>query len=334
MLKRKYSDPVWSTCVLPRTTIAVDNFTARVQAKATVYFLSHFHADHYEGLSSGFKAGIIYCSKVTSNLIKYKFPGIEKKLIKDLDIGSLHCLPIGDDQGSTFNVKLIPANHCPGSVMFYFEGDFGKYLHTGDFRAAPELLKMVDDLQIDRLFVDTTFSNPKWHFASKEVAIAQVLDLIEKEPTHTEIFLDCEMLGTEPILLAVASHFSTKLHVTKQKFLFLENLPQMKDIITLNSNETRFHVVRLPFSNQTPKIGVQFPSHYKVIKPSTQWFGLPHNVAVNIAKHTTIPKYAAGIWHVLYSIHSSHEELFDFITHVAPNYLHPTTECDLTLIER
>ena len=53
------------------------------------------------------------------------------------------------------------------SYRFYFEGDFGKYLHTGDFRAAPELLKMVDDLQIDRLFVDTTFSNPKWHFASK-----------------------------------------------------------------------------------------------------------------------------------------------------------------------
>ena len=54
MLKRKYSDPVWSTCVLPRTTIAVDNFTARVQAKATVYFLSHFHAGLLVSVFSSF----------------------------------------------------------------------------------------------------------------------------------------------------------------------------------------------------------------------------------------------------------------------------------------
>lgn len=38
-------------------------------------------------------------------------------------------------------ITAIEANHCPGAVMFMFEGDFGRILHTGDFRFHPQILK-------------------------------------------------------------------------------------------------------------------------------------------------------------------------------------------------
>jgi len=38
---------------------------------------------------------------------------------------------VGEAEEGVIKVWLADACHCPGSVMFLFEGTFGAYLHTG-----------------------------------------------------------------------------------------------------------------------------------------------------------------------------------------------------------
>ena len=79
-------------------------------------------------------------------------------------------------------ITLLDANHCPGSCLFYFEGqqtiDAGdsafkspfvgssrvfRYLHCGDFRASPLHIAhpAIKGKTIDHVYLDTTYLDPK-----------------------------------------------------------------------------------------------------------------------------------------------------------------------------
>lgn len=64
------------------------------------------------------------------------------------------------------SVSLIPAGHCPGSVMFLFNtADMATILYTGDFRLHPKDLPRIKQLRgrsgetlaIDKMYFDSTF---------------------------------------------------------------------------------------------------------------------------------------------------------------------------------
>ena len=174
---------------MPGFYICVDAFRYGAVQGCNAYFLSHFHSDHYIGLTSSWCHGPIYCSRVTGNLVRRQLR-VDPKWVKDLDFEELVEVP--GTQG--VQVTMIPANHCPGSSLFLFEKAIGKgnnpkkqrVLHCGDFRACPahvQHAKLRPDIldtrtgrsiaqqKIDVCYLDTTYLTPKYAFPSQEQVI-------------------------------------------------------------------------------------------------------------------------------------------------------------------
>uniref|UniRef100_A0A8B9T299 5' exonuclease Apollo n=1 Tax=Anas platyrhynchos TaxID=8839 RepID=A0A8B9T299_ANAPL len=118
--------------VLPGTPIAVDFWSVRRAGGARLFFLSHMHADHTAGLSSTWRRPL-YCSPLTARLLHHRLQ-VPRCWIRPLEVGQSHAL------GEEVTVTLLDANHCPGAVMFLFEGAFGTILYTGVYSLGKEAL--------------------------------------------------------------------------------------------------------------------------------------------------------------------------------------------------
>jgi DNA cross-link repair 1A protein len=180
--------------IMPGFFICVDAFRYGAVQGCNAYFLSHFHSDHYVGLTSTWCHGPIYCSKVTANLVKQQLR-VDPKWVISLNFEER--FEVSGTQGVA--VTMIPANHCPGSSLFLFEKVIGRgktpkiqrVLHCGDFRACPAHLAhpllmpdIVDSIngqtkqqKIDVCYLDTTYLNPRYAFPSQENVITACADM-------------------------------------------------------------------------------------------------------------------------------------------------------------
>ncbi|ORY14536.1 DNA cross-link repair protein pso2/snm1 [Clohesyomyces aquaticus] len=180
--------------ILPGLYICVDAFRYGAVKGQNAYFLSHFHSDHYIGLTSTWSHGPIYCSKVTGNLVRQQLR-VDPKWVVDLDFEKTTEIP--NTEG--VHVTMISANHCPGSSLFLFEKEMGKgrssrlqrVLHCGDFRACqahikhpllqPEVLDTAlgksRQQKLDACYLDTTYLNPKYAFPPQQQVIQACADM-------------------------------------------------------------------------------------------------------------------------------------------------------------
>ncbi|TEA21228.1 DNA cross-link repair protein pso2/snm1 [Colletotrichum sidae] len=180
--------------IMPGFYICVDAFRYGAVKGCNAYFLSHFHSDHYIGLTANWTHGPIYCSKVTGDLVKMQLR-VAAKWVVPLEFDETVEVP--GTEGVT--VTMIPANHCPGSSLFLFEKALGKgsnakkqrILHCGDFRACPAQVGhplLRPDVQdsisgkskqqkIDVCYLDTTYLNPRYSFPPQNDVIRACADL-------------------------------------------------------------------------------------------------------------------------------------------------------------
>ncbi|XP_062007303.1 DNA ligase 6 [Rosa rugosa] len=307
------------------------------------HFLTHAHKDHSIGISSHFSYPI-YSTHLTKTLLLQHYPKLDESLFRGIEVGQSVVI---DDPDGVFTVTAFNANHCPGAVMFLFEGDFGNVLHTGDCRLTPEYLQRLPDkylgkkgkkprCQLNYVFLDCTFGKYYQSFPSKHSAIQQVINCIWKHPDATEVYLACDLLGQEEILVDVSRTFGSKIYVDK-----VSN-PEYFDALTVIAPEiisqdpsSRFQVLdAFPKLNERAKAKlaeahVNLKPEPLIIRPSAQWYAceveLIDNESQRKLRFNEAVRDQFGVWHVCYSMHSSRDELEWALQLLLPKWVVSTT---------
>jgi hypothetical protein len=224
---------------IPGTDFACDGFQYGLTAGTQNHFLTHFHADHYGGLTKAWNSGTIYCSVPTANLVNQQL-GIDRKF--------LHPLPmmtpvVVASRGKPVTVTLLDANHCPGAVMFLFEIGMNKnkkhILHVGDFRWNTEFMMTQAPLRpfargeclLDEIFLDTTYCDPKYTLPTQKEAIEETIKVAKQEVARAKqskskilILFGAYTIGKERIYLSVAEALGMKVYVDRRRFRILSAL--------------------------------------------------------------------------------------------------------------
>lgn len=202
--------------------ISVDAFNFKPHETISQYFLSHFHSDHYGGITKRWprertlSSKIIYCSTITGKLLTIRFkidPTFVFPMDKDIRY-KVRSYENYEEEGSVSDLKspglyvtLIDANHCPGAVIFLFEsiphkGSSTYMLHCGDFRVSknmvfhpalrPFQIEQENPLKLEKVYLDTTYMSPKYNFPKQELVCTSVAlmfaDLIKDDKLFAEWF--------------------------------------------------------------------------------------------------------------------------------------------------
>ncbi|KAM7178856.1 protein artemis isoform 1-T1 [Macrochelys suwanniensis] len=326
--------------------LSLDRFD-RENLRARAYFLSHCHKDHMKGLRApSLKRRLecslkvhLYCSPVTKELLltspKYRF--WENRIVA-LEVETPTQISLLDEasgEKEDIVVTLLPAGHCPGSVMFLFQGPNGTVLYTGDFRLAKgeaarmELLHSgtrVKDIQ--SVYLDTTFCDPRFYqIPSREECLNGILELVRSWITLSRyhvVWLNCKAAyGYEYLFTNLSEELGVKVHVNKLDMF--NNMPEILYHVTTDRH-TQIHACRHPRDDDylrgnrlpcgmTSRNGT--PLRIISVKPSTMWFG-ERTRKTNIIVRTGESSYRA-----CFSFHSSYSEIKDFLGYIRPVNVYP-----------
>ncbi|XP_051127028.1 DNA ligase 6 isoform X2 [Andrographis paniculata] len=343
--------------VIPKTRFVVDGFKHADSGFSVSYFLSHFHSDHYTGLSPQWSKGIVYCSSTTAELL-HQILKVPRPFIFPLPLSQ----PVLID-GS--EVWLIDANHCPGAVQFLFKvpascvsggGDdgvvrFEKYVHTGDFRYCDEMKNesvLRDFVGSDAVFLDTTYCNPKFVFPTQEESIDYIAGVIEKFGIGSEssiaknvLFLVATyVIGKEKILLEISRRCKKKIHVSCRKMAVLRALGLGDDaVFTENELDSDVHVVGWNVLGETwPYFRPNFQKMKEIMSEKgyskvvgfvpTGW-----TYEVKRNKFSVRTKDSFEIHLVPYSEHSNYDELREYVKFLKPKQIVPTVGADVEKVD-
>ena len=143
-----------------------------------------------------------------------------------------------DNPKMVLKLKLVDANHCPGSCMFLFwiyeltnKGEISKphlYIYTGDYCLTSDLeskllsLRKSEDVKEVTIVNDNTReSEVDYGVKTDDEALAKMKDFIEFHRKRCNALITVKIgadWGMEDLWIRLAREYKTSLYVTKQRY--------------------------------------------------------------------------------------------------------------------
>ncbi|PKU79935.1 DNA cross-link repair protein SNM1 isoform X1 [Dendrobium catenatum] len=312
---------------IPGTSFTVDAFRYGAIDGCSSYFLSHFHYDHYGGLSKRWSHGNIYCTDLTARLLRSCL-SVNPQYIFPLEINAEHVI-------EDIKVTLLEANHCPGAALILFRLKNGKcYLHTGDFRASKsmQLYPSLANHHIDLLYLDTTYCNPKYSFPSKDDVLAFVvrttLKFLSKQPKSL-IVVGAYSIGKEPVYLAISQALGVPIYANASRRKILQSFgwPELSKKLCSCTESSPLHVLPLSclrYENLKEYLKTCKQQFQTVLAFRPTGWTYSESTASHLDLIKPVIKGDVTIYGVPYSEHSSFTELREFVKFLKPEKIIPT----------
>ncbi|NXX80724.1 DCR1B exonuclease, partial [Urocolius indicus] len=225
-----------------------------------------------------------------------RLPQVPTCWIRPLEVGQSHVV------GEEVTVTVLDSNHCPGSVMFLFEGTFGTILYTGDFRYTSSMQgePLLQGRHIDRLYLDNTHCHPQRPLPSRQLATCQAAHIIRMHPQH-HVVIGVYSLGKETLLADLAMEFRTWVVVSPWR-LEQMRLLELPDVFTSEEGAGWIRAV------DAAEIRWDTLVSWNMLQPTIALLPTGRPMKVTHPKIHLIP----------YSDHSSFAELCEFVKWLKP----------------
>lgn len=326
--------------IIQGTPIACDQFAYK--PGITSFFLSHFHSDHLAGLTPSWSVGKIYCSRITKELVIEKY-NVDPKRIFVLDENNFNEIPLDNINKVIIRVKTIPANHCPGSLMFVFQGYFGTFVYSGDFRFKDSMVSPSSFLyslrnKIDRLYLDNTFGGEvKAEYPGREEVGLEILKIIRLLDDDCKILVAVDTLGKEELLVAIAMECKSLVVLPPERLRTIQILQEVTDLPDVFTTNKRIGRI---FALSKREVNYKVLNEYS--DKDEKVIGIvPSALFSNYYKRNKKPKLTTKekimderVIRIPYTLHSSFSELCKFVAAIRPKRIFSIVDKDNVTIRK